>query len=65
MMLFDAYIVGICKFTQVDPKLEMEIVFLFLRYWGLHHNWDMHNAFVFDGRHGVKAYIRKLNGVLK
>ena len=26
MVLFDA------KFTQVDPKSEMEIVFLFLRY---------------------------------
>ena len=35
------------QFTQVDPKSEMEIVFLFLRYWGLHHNWNMRNAFVF------------------
>ena len=52
------------KFTQVDPKSEMEIVFLFLRYWGLRHNWNMRNAFVFDGRNGVKAYLRKLNGVL-
>ena len=23
----------------------------------------MHNAFVFNGRHGVKAYLRKLKGV--
>ena len=45
------------QFTQVDPKSEMEIVFLFLRYLGMHHNWDMCNAFVFDGMHGVKAYI--------
>ena len=52
------------QFTQVDPKSEMEIVFLFLRYWGLRHNWNMRNAFVFDGRHGVKAYLRKLKGVL-
>ena len=52
------------QFTQVDPNSEMEIVFLFLRYWGLCHNWDMRNAFVFDGRHGVKAYLRKLKGVL-
>ena len=29
------------QFTQVDPKSEMEIVFLFLRYWGLRHNWNM------------------------
>ena len=52
------------QFTQVDQKLEMEIVFLFLRHGGLHHNWDMRNAFVFDGRHGVKAYLQKLKGVL-
>ena len=50
------------QFTQVDPKSEMEIVFLFLGYLGLHYNWDMHNAFVFDGRHGVKAYLQKLKG---
>ena len=42
----------------------MEIIFLFLRYWGLCHNWDIHNAFVFNGRHGVKAYLQKLKGVL-
>ena len=52
------------KFTQVDPKSEMEIVFLFLKYWGLCHNWDMRNAFVFDDRHVLKAYLRKLKGVL-
>ena len=42
----------------------MDNYFLFLIYWGLHHNKDMHNAYVFDGRHGVKAYLRKLKGVL-
>ena len=52
------------QFTQVDPKSEMEIEFLILRYCGLRHNWDMRNAFVFDGKHGVKAYLRKLKGVL-
>ena len=52
------------QFTHVDSKLEMDIVFLCLRYWGLRHNWDIHNAFVFDGRHGVKVYLRKLKGVL-
>ena len=45
----------VSKFIHVGLKLVMEIVFLFLKYWGLHHNWDMCNAFVFDGRHGVKA----------
>ena len=38
------------QFTQDDPKSKMEINVLFLRYLGLHHNWDMCNAFVFDGR---------------
>ena len=52
------------QFIQIDPKAEMEIVFLFLRYWGLRHNWDMRNAFVYDGSHGEKAYLRKLKGVL-
>ena len=47
------------QFTQVDPKLEMMIIFLFLRYWGSRCFWDMHNVFVFDGRHGVKAYLQK------
>ena len=26
-------------------------------YWGFCHNRNMCNAFVFDGRHGVKAYL--------
>ena len=52
------------QFAQVDPKSKMDIVFLFQRYWGLCHNWDMHNGFVFDGRFEVKAYIQKLKGVL-
>ena len=52
------------QFTQVDPNSEIEIIFLFLRYWGLCHNWNMRNAFVFDGIHGVKAYVRKLKGIL-
>ena len=31
-------------------KLRMDIVFLFLRYSGLCYNWDVQNAFVFDGK---------------
>ena len=50
--------------TKVDPKSEMEIFFLFLSYWGLRHNWDVCNAFVFDGRYGVQAYLRRMKGVL-
>ena len=29
------------QFTQVDPKSEMDIVFLFLRYSGLRHHWNI------------------------
>ena len=36
------------QFTKVDPNSKVEIIFLLLRYWRLHHNWDMQNAFVFD-----------------
>ena len=71
-MLFDTKTVNVCTIHIGQPKIRdgdhfpiFEVLgFLFLRYWGLHHNWDMHNAFVFDGRHGVKAYLRKLKGVL-
>ena len=41
----------------------MEIVFLFMRYLGLCHIWDMHNVFIFDCRHGVRAYLQKVKGV--
>ena len=31
---------------------------------GLQHDWNTCNDFMFDGRHGVSAYIRKLKDVL-
>jgi hypothetical protein len=37
------------QFTQLDQKSETEMVFLFLRYRGLRHNWGMRNSFMFDG----------------
>ena len=40
---------------ETNYKGGREDIFLFLRYWGLHHYWDMHNVFVFDGSHGVKV----------
>ena len=49
------------QFT-LHPKSEMEIVFLFLRYWGLHHNWDMRYAFVFDGRQWNQSISTKVEG---
>ena len=45
------------QFTQVDPKSEMKIVFLFLRYCRLSYTWDINNALVFDCRYGVTSYI--------
>ena len=52
------------QYVQNGSNDEMEILFQFLRYWGLQHNWNMRNAFMFDNRHGVKAYIKKLKGIL-
>ena len=52
------YIRGLEEIGKRERERERE------RERGLHHNWDMHNAFVFDGGHGVKAYIRNLKGVL-
>ena len=46
------------------PKIQYEHCFLFWRYWGLHHSWDMHNAFVSDGSHRVRASLWKLKGAL-
>ena len=63
-VLFDPKTFGLHNSHKLTQKSEMEIVFLFLRDWRLRHNWNMHNAFVFDGRHGVEAYIQKLKGVL-
>ena len=50
----------VSQYVQNGPNDEMEILFHFLRYWGLQHNWNMCNAFMFDSRHGVKAYMKKL-----
>ena len=40
------------------------MLFQFLRYWGLQHNWNMCNAFMFDSKDGVKAYMKKFNSIL-
>ena len=42
----------------------MKIGFLFLGYCGLLHNWNIHNAFVFYGRHRARTYSRNLTGIL-
>ena len=52
------------KWSHVKVEREREIIFLFLIYWGLHHNWDIINVFEYDSRHGVRAYWRKLKDIL-
>ena len=60
-----------------DPKngvfLNMFKMFKMMRWrycrnfygiWGLQHNWNMRNAFMFDSRHGVKAYMKMLKYIL-
>ena len=63
-LLFDAYAMGLC--SQGSSNDEMEIMFQFQRYWELQHkhNWSMQNAFIFDGKHGIKGYITRLKGIL-
>ena len=36
---------------------------LAISYWSLQHNWEMHYVFMFNGRQGIQAYLRKLNGL--
>ena len=33
-----------------EPMLHFQIIFEFLRYWGLWFNWNMRNAFTFDSQ---------------
>ena len=49
---------SVCTIHTGWPKIKDEDHFPILKVWGLRHNWDMCNAFVFDGRHGDKAYIK-------
>ena len=47
-----------------EPMLHFQIIFDFLRYWGLWFNWNMRNAFTFDSQVGVRKYVLKLKGLL-
>ena len=47
-----------------DPNDELEVLFEFLWYWELQHIRDMHKAFMFDSRHRVNIYVKKLKGIL-
>ena len=58
-VLFDTKIAGVCTNNSHKGRSKNKRwtpVLLFQRAWGLCHNWDMRNAFVFDG-HEVKAYL--------
>ena len=52
------------QYVQNGPKDEMEIMFQSLRQQGLQHNLNMRNLVIFDGRYGVKVYVRKFKGIL-
>ena len=43
MLLFDVKPFGYLHNSQS----EIQIVYLFLQYWGMHHNWDIHNVIAF------------------
>ena len=64
-LLFDTKIEGVCTIHATWPEIKgIGYLFSFWSYWGLCHNWDIHNAFVFDSRHNIRAYLQNLKGVL-
>ena len=52
------------QYVQNGLNDKMEILFQFLRYWGLRHKWNMCDGFMFDRRYGVNVYVRKFKGIL-
>ena len=52
------------RVNSISSSLELQIVWDFLRYWGLWHIWRMRNAFIFEGQSGVERHVRKLKGFL-
>ena len=51
-------------FFSMFEMVQMQILFQFLQGWRLQHNWNMRNAFMFDCRHGVEAYMKNLKNNL-
>ena len=47
-----------------EPMPHFQMIFEFLRYWGLWFNWNMRNAFTFNSQVGVRKYVVKLNVLL-
>mgnify|MGYP006973831857 CR=1 FL=1 len=44
---------SVCYYVQNGPNDELEILFQFLRYWGLSCISNMHNIFIFDDRRNL------------
>ena len=64
LCIIDTKTVGVCRNHILGwPKIRDGDRFLFLRNWGLCHNWVICNAFLFNGRHEEKVYLWKLKGV--
>ena len=47
-----------------EPMPHFQLIFEFLRYWGLWFNWNMQNPFTFDSHVRVRKYVVKLKGLL-
>ena len=62
-MVFDAKTMGVCIINLGRPKIIYENCFSIFEVFWIASYWDIHNAFVFYGSFGVKAYLRKLTGV--
>ena len=63
--------VSLSSFSWVFAHMEnnelmarSQIIFEFLRYWGLWFNWNMRNAFISYSQVGVRKYVLKLKGLL-
>ena len=46
-----------------EPMPDFQIIFEFLRYWGLWFNWNMRNVFTFDSQVGARNHVVKLKGL--
>ena len=54
-------------FSQMDCRSSprsLQIIWDFLRYWGLWHIWRMRNTFIFEQQSGVRWYLGRLKGQL-
>ena len=50
--------------NKAIPMPLYQVVFDYLKYWGIWFNWTMRNRFLFDGLHGVTQQLRRMKGKL-